>query len=106
MGVFLLLRLGFLLILSGEARVIRAGDWVSREDEPEGGVMAGEKDKAEGTWDETKGKVKEKAGEATGDQSTEAEGKGDQAKGKVKKAKGDVKEAGEKVKDRINEAFD
>ncbi|MGH2546035.1 MAG: CsbD family protein [Actinomycetota bacterium] len=38
--------------------------------------MAGERDKAEGTWDEAKGAVKEKAGEATGDRTTEAEGKG------------------------------
>jgi uncharacterized protein YjbJ (UPF0337 family) len=100
MGVFLLL-LGFLLILSGDADVYPRRNGVSSGDEPEGGVMAGEKDKAEGTWDEAKGTVKEKAGEIAGDRSTEAEGKGDQAKGKVKKAKGD-----EKVKDRINEAFD
>jgi uncharacterized protein YjbJ (UPF0337 family) len=68
--------------------------------------MGGEKDKAEGTWEDTKGRVKEKAGEVTGDRSTEAEGKVDQTKGKFKKAKGGAKEAGEKAKDKINEAFE
>ena len=68
--------------------------------------MGGEQDKAEGAWDNAKGKVKEKVAEVTGDESTEAEGKTDQVKGKVEGAKGDVKEAGEKVKDSINKAFD
>ena len=68
--------------------------------------MGGEQDKAEGAWDNAKGKVKEKVGEVTGDESTEAEGKTDQVKGKMEGAKGDVKEAGEKVKDSINKAFD
>ena len=68
--------------------------------------MGGEQDKAEGAWDNAKGKVKEKVGEVTGDESTEAEGKTDQVKGKIEGAKGDVKEAGEKVKDSINKAFD
>jgi uncharacterized protein YjbJ (UPF0337 family) len=68
--------------------------------------MGGEQDKAEGAWDNAKGKVKEKVGDVTGDESTEAEGKTDQVKGKIEGAKGDVKEAGEKVKDSINKAFD
>ena len=41
---------------------------------------------------ETKGKVKEAAGHATGDADLEAEGQADQAKG-------NLKQAGEKVKD-------
>ncbi len=57
-------------------------------------------------WDQVEGTVKEKAGELTGDESTEAEGQADQVKGKVEGAKGDVKEAGEKVKESINKAFD
>ena len=40
--------------------------------------------KAEGKWDETKGKVKEEAGKLGGDRSTEIGGKLDQAKGKGK----------------------
>ncbi len=68
--------------------------------------MGGEQDKAEGAWDNAKGKVKEKVGELTDDENTEAEGKKDQIKGKVEGAKGDLKEAGEKVKDSINKAFD
>ena len=37
--------------------------------------MAGEKDRAEGTWQDTKGKVKEKAGDATDNESLEREGR-------------------------------
>ncbi|MGH2678746.1 MAG: CsbD family protein [Actinomycetota bacterium] len=68
--------------------------------------MGGEKDRAEGKWDETKGRVKEAAGDLTDDRETEAKGKADQTKGKAKQAKGDLKDAGEKVKDSINKAFD
>ncbi|MEE1788261.1 CsbD family protein [Streptomyces sp. SP17BM10] len=49
-------------------------------------------DKAENLGDKVKGKVKEAAGKAVGNERLEAEGKGDQVKG-------DVKQAGEKVKD-------
>lgn len=51
-------------------------------------------DKAKNTGQITKGKIKEVAGKATGDQSLEAEGK-------VDKVKGNVKQAGEKVKDAL-----
>lgn len=51
-------------------------------------------DKAKNTGQITKGKIKEVAGNATGDQSLEAEGKVDQVKG-------NVKQAGEKVKDAL-----
>ncbi len=49
-------------------------------------------DKAADKAQEIKGKVKEKAGQATGDEYLEAEGKADQVSG-------NLKQAGEKVKD-------
>lgn len=49
-------------------------------------------DKAADKAQEVKGKVKEKAGQATGDDYLEAEGKADQVSG-------NLKQAGEKVKD-------
>ena len=52
----------------------------------------GADDKAQNKTDQIKGKVKEAAGKAVGNEKLEAEGKADQTKG-------DVKQAGEKVKD-------
>ncbi|MEJ2869164.1 CsbD family protein [Actinomycetospora sp. OC33-EN08] len=49
-------------------------------------------DKAENKGEELKGKVKESAGSAVGNESLEAEGKADQTKSSLK-------QAGEKVKD-------
>jgi uncharacterized protein YjbJ (UPF0337 family) len=49
-------------------------------------------DKVENKGEELKGKAKETAGSAVGNESLEAEGKGDQAKG-------NIKQAGEKIKD-------
>jgi uncharacterized protein YjbJ (UPF0337 family) len=49
-------------------------------------------DKAKNTAQKAKGKVKETAGKATGDDSLRAKGKADQIKG-------NLKQAGEKVKD-------
>jgi uncharacterized protein YjbJ (UPF0337 family) len=49
-------------------------------------------DKARNKVTEMKGKAKEAAGQATGNEQLEAEGKADQAKG-------NIKQAGEKVKD-------
>lgn len=49
-------------------------------------------DKMDNKAEELKGKVKEGAGSATGDQDLENEGKADQVKG-------NIKQAGEKVKD-------
>jgi uncharacterized protein YjbJ (UPF0337 family) len=49
-------------------------------------------DKVENKSEELKGKAKEAAGSAVGNESLEAEGKTDQAKGSAK-------QAGEKVKD-------
>lgn len=62
-------------------------------------VMAGEKDKAKGIWDETKGKVKEAVGDATDDRSLQAKGVADQVKGKARKAVGKGKEAVDEVAD-------
>jgi uncharacterized protein YjbJ (UPF0337 family) len=49
-------------------------------------------DKAKNTAQKAKGKVKESAGKATGNDKL-------RAKGKVDQKKGDLKQAGEKVKD-------
>jgi uncharacterized protein YjbJ (UPF0337 family) len=49
-------------------------------------------DKISNKAEELKGKLKEAAGKATGDEHLEAEGKVDKAEGKIK-------QAGEKVKD-------
>jgi uncharacterized protein YjbJ (UPF0337 family) len=53
-----------------------------------------ESDKAENKGEELKGKFKEKAGEATGNEQLQAEGKAEQVKG-------NLKQAGEKVKDAL-----
>jgi uncharacterized protein YjbJ (UPF0337 family) len=55
-------------------------------------------DKVEAKTEQAKGKVKETAGSAVGNESLEAEGRGDQAKG-------DVREAGEKAKDAVKSVF-
>ncbi|WP_416371804.1 CsbD family protein [Mumia zhuanghuii] len=49
-------------------------------------------DKLSNTGEDLKGKAKETAGKASGDEAQEAEGKTDQSKS-------DLKQAGEKVKD-------
>jgi uncharacterized protein YjbJ (UPF0337 family) len=56
-------------------------------------------DKAGNEATDLKGKVKESAGKATGNESLEAEGKGDQGEAKVKKAGENVKDAASNVKD-------
>jgi uncharacterized protein YjbJ (UPF0337 family) len=66
--------------------------------------MGGSDDRAEGTWDETKGKVKEGVGKATDDEEMEREGRADQAKGGVKKAVGNVKDAAENVKEGVSDS--
>ncbi|MGY4644103.1 CsbD family protein [Cellulomonas sp. URHB0016] len=50
-------------------------------------------DKVSNAAEEAKGKVKEGAGKATGDERLEAEGKGDQAAANIKQAGEDVKDA-------------
>jgi uncharacterized protein YjbJ (UPF0337 family) len=56
-------------------------------------------DKAENEGTDLKGKVKESAGKATGNESLESEGKADQGEAKVKKAGEHVKDAADDVKD-------
>ena len=68
--------------------------------------MSGTDDRAKGTWDETKGKVKEAVGDATGNDDLEREGRKDQVKGEGRKAVGHVKEAGEDLKDGVRDALD
>ena len=53
----------------------------------------------DGTMDNTKGKVKEAAGDLTDDQSLKNEGKVDKASGGLKNAIGD---AADKIKDAVN----
>jgi uncharacterized protein YjbJ (UPF0337 family) len=53
----------------------------------------------DGTLDKAKGRVKEAAGDLTGDQSLKDEGKVDRGAGNVKNAVGD---AADKVKDAVN----
>jgi uncharacterized protein YjbJ (UPF0337 family) len=50
------------------------------------------RDKAEGTADQAKGRVKEAAGALTGNRSKKDEGAADQLGGKVKKKKGALKD--------------
>ncbi len=50
------------------------------------------RDKAEGTADQAKGRVKEAAGALTGNRSQKDEGAADQLGGKVKKKKGALKD--------------
>ncbi len=52
-----------------------------------------DKDRAEGSMENMKGKVKEGFGKATGDTKTEAEGKSDQAKGKLQNTWGSIKDS-------------
>jgi uncharacterized protein YjbJ (UPF0337 family) len=54
------------------------------------------RDKAEGTYHEVKGKVKEVAGKVTDNPKLEAEGFGEKMAGKAHKKIGQVKEAIEK----------
>jgi len=50
------------------------------------------KDQVKGAAEQGKGKVKEAAGNLTGNKSLEREGEADQVKGKVQKNYGDAKE--------------
>ncbi|QCB46910.1 CsbD family protein [Hydrogenophaga sp. PAMC20947] len=50
------------------------------------------KDQVEGATEQGKGKLKEAAGDLTGNKSLEVEGEVDQVKGKVQKNYGDAKE--------------
>jgi uncharacterized protein YjbJ (UPF0337 family) len=52
-----------------------------------------DKDRMEGSAEQAKGKVKEVAGKALGDEKMKTEGKADQVKGKVQNAVGGLKDA-------------
>ena len=52
-----------------------------------------DKDRVEGSAEQAKGKVKEVAAKALGDQKLKTEGKADQVKGKVQNAVGGLKDA-------------
>jgi len=67
--------------------------------------MAGENDRAEGTWDKAKGSVKEAAGKATDNEDLEAEGKLDKAKGGAENAVGKVKDAAHDAKESVEDAL-
>lgn len=51
-----------------------------------------DKDRIKGTASDAKGNVKEKAGEALGDEKMRGEGKADKAEGKVQKGVGEAKD--------------
>jgi uncharacterized protein YjbJ (UPF0337 family) len=55
-------------------------------------------DKVEAKRDQAKGKIKETAGHAVGNEELEAEGRGDQAEG-------DLRQAGEKAKDAVKDVL-
>ena len=65
---------------------------------------SGDRDRAEGAIDETKGHMKQAWGDLTGDDRTKAEGMMDEAKGKAEKAWGDVEDAADNVKEDIERA--
>jgi len=66
----------------------------------------GTQDKASNKLQDIKGKVKETAGKATGNEELERKGKTDQAKASVKDVGEKVKDVGEKVKDAASEVKD
>jgi uncharacterized protein YjbJ (UPF0337 family) len=51
-----------------------------------------DKDRIKGSFDQAKGKLKETAGDVTGDNKLKGEGVGDQLKGKVENAVGSSKD--------------
>jgi uncharacterized protein YjbJ (UPF0337 family) len=54
--------------------------------------MTMDKNRIEGSFDQAKGKVKEKAGDLTGDDKLKGEGIADQVGGKIKSAVGGIKD--------------
>jgi uncharacterized protein YjbJ (UPF0337 family) len=57
------------------------------------------RDRAEGKFDQGKGKVKQGVGDLTGDERMKGEGELDEMKGKGEQAWGDIKDAAGDVKD-------
>lgn len=63
------------------------------------------KDEVEGKWEQTKGWVKDKAGEATGDRSLEAEGEAQNAEGKTQETWGKFKRGVGETVDAVGNAI-
>lgn len=61
-------------------------------------------DEVKGKWDKTKGAVKEKVGEVTGDEELEAEGEADHASGKAQETWGKFKRGVSETVDSVGEA--
>lgn len=57
------------------------------------------RDRAEGSLEQAKGKVKEVAGKTTGDAKLQAEGKAQKAAGKIKNIVGGMKDAAKEAVD-------
>lgn len=55
--------------------------------------------------DQAKGKIKEAAGDLTGNEKLQSEGKADQAAGNVKEFVGDVADKAEDAVDKVKDAF-
>jgi uncharacterized protein YjbJ (UPF0337 family) len=60
----------------------------------------------EGTWNDTKGKVKEGVGDMTDDERLQNEGQADQLQGKIQKGIGDVQDKLQDAGDRISDEID
>jgi len=67
--------------------------------------MSGHDDKAQGQFENLKGKAKEGFGGLTGDKQMQGEGQADQVQGKGREAMGDAKNAADNAKDSIKKAF-
>lgn len=61
-------------------------------------------DELKGKWDKTKGAIKDKAGELTGDEKLEAEGEADRASGEAQETWGKFKRGVSETIDSIGEA--
>jgi uncharacterized protein YjbJ (UPF0337 family) len=61
--------------------------------------MSDNKDQAQGTVSDVKGKAQEAWGNVTGNEQDQAEGKGKQVKGDLQKGLGNVKDAVDDAKD-------
>jgi len=76
---------------------------VDIESQQESYMDHSDKEKAKGLGEEVKGKVKQAAGDITGDDQQKAEGKADEMKGKARKSAADAKD---KVSDAVDDLKD
>ena len=63
-------------------------------------------ERIEGTFKDTKGRVKEGVGDATGNERMEREGQADQVEGKVQKGLADIQDTLQDAGDRISDEVD